>query len=107
MASTYRPYIPQTGSELIDLLRMMALSSPLFKDKTGYFPGRNIDTIFRALHEGLSATRSELGEARFAKLTQQALQARKLFDADPGDNNGGSKEGRELLLDMELLIRRR
>lgn len=48
----YTPYIPETLSELNDLVVPMIENAPSFKDDTGYFPWRSIDSEFYALVEG-------------------------------------------------------
>ena len=107
MSPRYKPYIPQTLGDLIDKLSMMMLSSPTFADKTGYLPGRNIDSTFQALNEGLKATQSELGVGRYHQLLQMSNQTRAYFEADPEDKTGDALKGRELILDMMDLIRER
>ena len=59
--SSDKPYIPQGISEIWDFLGAMMLLAPTFKDKTGYFPDRNIDTEFFALNEGLKTVRKKVG----------------------------------------------
>lgn len=100
----YRPYIPQTLSDLLDLLGLMMLRAPTFADTTGYFPERNIDTVFESLNEGLQKTRTTLGEDRYLKLSETTRQMRAYFEADPEDKSKTLK-GRELILEMEDLIK--
>lgn len=104
MAPPYRPYIPGTLGDLLDLLGLMMLSSPTFIDESGHFPGRNVDTEFRALNEGLRNTRGKLGEERYRKLAEMSNQMRAYFEADPEDT-GDALKGRELILAMEDLIK--
>ena len=61
----YKPYVSQNVGELLDQLDFMMLAAPTFKDKTGYFPQQNIDTVFFALNEGLLVIRKTLGEERY------------------------------------------
>ena len=61
MPRKYTPYIPQGKSEIMDQLGSMMLSSPKFEDDSGYFPGKNIDTVFYQLNEGLRLIRKQLG----------------------------------------------
>ena len=42
----YKPYVPQTISELWDHIGGMVLNSPTFVDKTGMYPDRGIETEF-------------------------------------------------------------
>ena len=104
MNMRYRPYIPQTIGELMDKLGSMMLGAPTFKDKTGYFPGRNIDTTFFALKEGLLAIRKKLGEERYAALRDLSDKMRALFEADPEDKTDDSLKGRAIIEEMEALL---
>lgn len=103
----YRPHIPQNIGELMDKLGSMMLGAPTFKDKTGYFPERNIDTTFFALNEGLLVVRKKLGEERYATLKALSDKMRVLFDADPEDKTGETQAGREIIHEMEDLLRNR
>jgi hypothetical protein len=100
----YRPYIPQNVGELADKLGSMMLSAPTFKDKTGYFP-QNIDTEFFALNEGLRAVRKKLGEERYTALKALSDKMRALFEADPEDKTGETQAGREIIYEMEDILR--
>ena len=101
----YRPYIPKDVGEILDHLAYMILSSPTFKDRTGYFPRQNIDTAFLALNEGLLALRKKLGEERYVALRTLSDQMRVLFESDPDDTNGGAKAGCKLIREMEDILR--
>ncbi len=101
----YRPYIPQSIGELMDKLGAMMLGAPSFKDKTGYFPQMNIDTQFLALNEGLLAIRKKLGEERYAALKTLSDKMRALFEADPEDKTGDTQAGREIIHEMEDILR--
>lgn len=103
----YQPYIPQTVGELMDKLGMMMLYSPTFKDDTGYFPERNIDTVFFSLNEGLKVVRKKLGEERYASLVALSDRMRAHFEADPEDTTGDSFAGRELIHEMEDILTQR
>ena len=103
MPRVYRPYIPQTLGDLLDKLAALMLDSPTFVDRTGYFPGKNLETSVGALNEGLRVMRCELGEARYRKLMELSDQMRTYFEADPEDI-GDAKKGRALILEMEDLI---
>lgn len=101
----YRPHIPQTIGELMDKLGSMMLGAPTFKDKTGYFPGRNVETTFFALNEGLLAVRTKLGDERYATLKVLSDKMRALFEADPEDKTGETQVGREIIHEMEGILR--
>lgn len=98
------PYIPQTLSEIDDLIGSMWLGAPTFIDGTGYFPDRNIDSEFHELIESFGVVRKKLGEERYAKLIDLAGRMKALFAADPEDTNGKSDEARVLLSEIEDLI---
>lgn len=98
------PYIPQTLSEIDDLIGSMWLGAPTFVDETGYFPEENIDTTFHELIESFGVVRKKLGEERYAKLIDLAARMKALFAADPEDTNGKSDEARVLLSEIEDLI---
>jgi len=101
----YKPYIPQDISELLDHLAHMMLSSPSFRDRTGYFPQRSIDTAFFSLNEGLLTVRKKLGEEHYTQLRSLSDKMRTLFEADPDDKNGETREGRMLIHEMEDILR--
>jgi hypothetical protein len=101
----YRPYVPQDISELLDELSYVMLFSPTFKDETGYFPERNIDTAFFSLNEGLLVVRKKLGEERYAMLKALSDRMRTLFEADPEDKTGDTRAGRQLIHEMEDILK--
>jgi hypothetical protein len=101
----YSSHIPRTRGELYDLLGSMMLGSPTFEDRTGYFPERNIHTEFFALNEGLKALRKTLGEDRYAKMVELSDRMRAHFEADPEDKTEDSMAGRQLIYEMEDLLR--
>ncbi len=101
----YRPYIPQNIGELLDKLASMMLGAPTFKDKTGYFPQRNIDTTFLALNEGLQVVRKNLGEEQYTALRALSDKMRALFEADLEDKTGDTQAGREIIHEMEDILK--
>ena len=100
-----KPYIPASLSEINDQLGSMFLGAPTFKDKTLTFPDRNMETEFHELVEGLGLVRKKLGADRFANLIDLAGRAKALFAADQEDSNGKTDEGRELLCQMQDVLR--
>jgi tRNA 2-selenouridine synthase SelU len=100
----YKPYVPQDVGELLDQLAYMMLSSPTFKDKTGYLPHTSIDTAFFSLNEGLLAVREKLGEQRYVALRAMSDKMRALFEADPEDETGDTHAGCMLIQEMEDLL---
>lgn len=106
MPHPYDPYIPETVGELLDQLTSMTGSAPTFAHPLGIFP-QTIDTEFFALTEGLKAVRKKIGEERYAQCVEMADRMRVLFEADPEDVNGQTQAGRELIFDMEDVLRRR
>jgi hypothetical protein len=105
MFGPYTYLIPKNLSELRDTLGGMMLLSPKFEDITGYFPGRSIDTTFYELNEGLRLMRGKLGDELYLKLRDMSDQMRAHFEADPEDKTGESLKGREIIMDMEDLLK--
>ena len=99
----YKPYIPQTVGELMDLIGGMTLGAPRFIDKSGYFPDRTIDTEFHALNEGLKAVRKRIGEEAYAAALELSGKARGYFEADPEDADPDNK-GRRCFFAMEDVL---
>lgn len=106
MPPPYRPYISQTVSELIDLLGMMMLRSPTFLDKTGYFPQRNICTVFSQLNRSLQVLSGILGEDHCRQLRGMSDRMRIYFDADQNERTENTMRGRELIDQMEEILMR-
>lgn len=104
MIFNYEPYIPKSASEVMDELAGMMLNSPDFKDRTGYFPERNIDTEFFALNEGLKYLRQGLGEDRYHQLIAMSDRMRAHFEADPNNDNDETIKGREIVIEMEDIL---
>jgi hypothetical protein len=104
MSRPYDPYIPETIGELIDQLGSMMLSSPTFVDRLGDFP-RTIDSEFFVLKKGLMAVRKKIGEERYAQCVEMADRMRAHFEADPHDKTDDSLAGRQLIVDMQALLR--
>jgi hypothetical protein len=101
----YKPYIPKGVSEIIEVLALMMIYSPKFIDNTGYFPERNIDTVFFQLDEGLRLIRAKLGDERYLELAEMSDRMRAHFVADPEDNTEDSMKGRAIIQDMENLLK--
>jgi hypothetical protein len=104
MARPYKPHIPQNLGEILDQLGFMMVKSPTFIDKMGYFPRRNIDTVFHQLNEGLRLIRGTLGEERHFKLTEMSDRMRAHFEADPEDKTDDALKGRAIIHEMEELL---
>lgn len=98
-------YIPQTVGDVLDHVSMMMLSSPQFRDTTGYSPDQDLGMVFRELELGLLAIGGELGEDRFRHLTRLAARMRRHFEADPEDKTDEAIKGRECVLEMENILR--
>lgn len=99
---TYKPYIPKTIGELHDQLGFMFLKSPTFHDP--FFPGRNLDTAFLQLNEGLHNIKSKIGKNRYSACIALSDRIRALFEVDPEDSNGSAREGRKLIREIETII---
>jgi hypothetical protein len=105
MSIIYKSYIPKGIDEIMDHLGYMMLSSPAFVDPD--FIGRNLDTAFSELNEGLRLIRDKLGEERYAKAMELSNQMRAHFEAAPENKTGDSIRGRELILEMEEVLKQR
>jgi hypothetical protein len=86
---------------------MMMLKSPTFVDRTGYFPGKNLETTFYELNEALRLISGELGEDRYLKLIEMSARMRAHFEADPEDKTDDSLKGREIIREMGTLLRQK
>ena len=104
MPRIYKPYIPQTIGEIIDKLGWMMLYSPKFQEENDPFPGRDIDTTFFSLREGLKNVRKKVGEERYAMLIAMSDRMRAHFEADPESKTGDAQEGRDLIAKMEAML---
>jgi hypothetical protein len=98
-------HIAKNIQELLELTSSMLLSAPTFIDRTGYFPYRNLDYVFRELHEGLNHNRRKLGEERCAELTRMSERMRALFEADPEDKTGETLQGCKIIHEMEDVLK--
>jgi len=83
------------------------LKSPTFVDRTGYFPGKNLETTFYELNEALRLISGELGEDRYLKLIEMSARMRAHFEADPEDKTDDSLKGREIIREMGTLLRQK
>jgi hypothetical protein len=101
----YKSYVPETISEMMDLLGSMMLSSPTFKDKTGYFPDQTLDTEFVALNDGLDVLRKKAGEEAYRALVALSGRMRAHFEADPEDKTEDGIKGRDCILEMEEILK--
>ncbi len=100
-----RMYVPRDVGEVLDHLDTMLLGAPKFVDKTGYFPFQNLDYVFRQLAEGLSNVRRTLGEERYHQLMGMSGQIRALFEADPENKTGETRKGRDIIYEMEDIVK--
>ena len=105
MRRPYSPYIPRHPDELRDKLAAILLSAPKCEDESQFFAGKNVHTEFAAVDESLNLLRADLGDDLFKALAVRAGRAKGLFLADPDDSSGQSDLGREIILEMEYLLR--
>lgn len=101
----YKPYIPKNISEIAVLLGDMMLSAPKFVDKSGLFPGLDINATFFELNEGLKVVRSRVGEEDYARLAELSNRMRAHFEADPEDKTEDGIKGRDCILAMEDILK--
>lgn len=105
MSRPYRPHIDISLGELLDTMTFMLLRSPKFLDDS--FPGMNLETSFYGLNESLRRLQPQLGEELYAKLTAMSDQMQAYFEADPEQTTGETRKGKDLVYDMEDLIKAR
>ena len=106
MLRPYKPNVPQSTSEIWDLLGWMAIYNPKFVEPPGpYKSYETIETTFFALKAAFEVVRKKLGEERFHILMDMADRMRALFEADHDNVTGDSDKGRELLWQMEDVLR--
>lgn len=96
-------YIPESCSEVIEMLDCMMFMSPTFLDTSE--PMQGIKIVFAKLYEALRRLRGTLGNERHQKLVDMAARMRGCFESDPEANNGGARAGNAIIVEMrELLI---
>jgi len=105
MVREYKHYIREDIRELRDFFAKIILQSPKFLDTTGYFPHRNIDTVFFELNESLRHLQGKLGEEAYLKLRDMSDRARAYFEADPEDKADGRRKGCAIIHEMEDLVK--
>jgi hypothetical protein len=88
---------------MMDFLAMMMLDSPTFKDD--FFIGKNVETVFSALNEGLMGLQKKLGEDRYQSLRSMSDRMRAHFEADPEDKTEDALAGRRIIQEMEDILR--
>jgi hypothetical protein len=89
----------------MDMLGFMMLSSPTFIDNSGFFPHRNIDTVFAQFNECLQVLRGKLGDERYLELREMSDRMRAHFEADPEDQTDDTLKGRAIIVEMEKLLK--
>ena len=89
------------------MLSMMMISSPTFVDNSGYFPERNVGAVFFQINESLQFLRGRLGEALYIKLREMSDRMRAHFEADPEDKTEDTLKGRDLIAEMQDLLKQR
>lgn len=74
-----KPYIPATLSEIYDFLASIIGGAPRCVDESGWFPERNIDSVFHALTSSFEVVRKKIGDERYARLMDLAARVKALF----------------------------
>lgn len=103
MSRPYRRHVPANRGEILDLLASIMLSAPTMKHPL--FPERSVDTEFFALNESLDRLRDQFGEDCHARLRILSDRMRAHFEADLDNCTDDTIQGRELIHEMEELIR--
>jgi hypothetical protein len=102
--NSYKPYVPETLSELMDQVVPMMGDAPNFKDDTGYFPRKNIDSEFYALIEGFGKVRDKVGEDRYAKALDIAARMKAIFLEAEDENDPKTMQGIYLIHELIDII---
>jgi hypothetical protein len=105
MALIYKRHVPQNVGELMDHLTYIMFSGPAFVDP--HFVGRDLEAAFYELNEALKLMRNKLGEERFSKLAELSNRVRAHYEADPEKKTGDTLKGRELIIEMEELLKKK
>ena len=105
VALIYKRHVPQNVGELLDHLTYIMFSGPAFEDP--HFVGRDLEAAFFELNEALRLMRKKLGEDRFSKLTELSDRVRAHYEADPEKTTGDTLKGRELIIEMEKLLKKK
>ena len=87
----------------MDFLAMMMLDSPTFEDD--FFIGKNVETVFSALNKGFEAIRKKLGDEQYQTLRSMSDRMRAHFEADPEDKTKDALEGRQIIHEMEDILK--
>lgn len=99
-----RLYIPKSFGDLLENLNAILLCSPKF---TGFEPWRSLEARFYTLNEGLRDLRPQLGEECYQKLVAMSDYIRTCFEADPDETTGETRKGKDLVYEMEDLVKAR
>jgi hypothetical protein len=98
-------HAPQDIQEILVLLSWILLESPQFIEKSGYFQSMSVDYVFGRLKEGLGNIRETLGEQRYQELMRMSDRMQAHFEADPESKTGETRKGRDIVYDMEDILR--
>jgi hypothetical protein len=104
MSRPYNPPILDNIGDISDLLDWMMLESPALVDRTGYFPGKTLDSVFYGLNESLALVRRNLGEQRYLQLIDRSHRMRAHFEADPHNKTDDTLKGRDLINEMLAVL---
>ncbi len=104
IAKRFKLHVPEHLSEVQDVLTSMVGSAPTFLKPGFNGLGHNLESEFACASEGIAGVRDKLGEGRYARLMALLAQAKMLFLEDQNDDNGKTKQGCDLLWDMDEII---
>jgi len=82
----------------------MVGGAPRFIKDEYFGPGRDLESEFKCATDGIAAVRDKLGDARYERLMVLLAQAKVLFLEDQNDDNGKTKQGCDLLWEMDAII---
>ncbi|WP_158807969.1 hypothetical protein [Beijerinckia sp. L45] len=105
MIRPYTPLIVDNIGDISDLLDWMMLESPALIDRTGYFPGKTLNTVFYSLNESLAQVRGNLGDQSYLQLLDMSHHMRAHFEADPHNKTDDTLKGRGLINEMLAVLK--
>jgi hypothetical protein len=106
MPRPYKPSVADNLDEIIIQLGWMRYAAPTFRDPSfdEMYPGRDFDVVFFELREGLARFRTTIGDRRYQAAVEMMNRMRLLFEADPNDTTGQTREGRHLIQELQSLL---
>ena len=87
---------------MMELLSWMMIYAPKLENTLEN--GRDLDSTFFSLNEGLRRQRGKLGDSRCDALLAMSDRMRAHFETDPENKTGDGQAGRDLIAKMEAML---